>query len=206
MLRTFQLTGGNYRTLTASVSDTFGNTLSPVECSFVCFGVCNTCVKLTKVAHFKMAAHRVNICYLAMETVELVLNEGSALEDFLDSGSEENIVDSGEEFVPVDLEADLRDSDNNIFIFIIGIRATSRIKLHFFTVFGQFPLCCWDRERYMIWRYGLLIWQVHIPSFLKMYMFIVLFLVVYLLRFLLNGQKQCVYRSWACHFVASWMS
>ena len=64
--------------------------------------------------------------------MELVLNEGSDLEDFSDSGSEENIVDSGEEFVPVDLEADSRDSDNNIFIFIIGIRATSRIKLFFF--------------------------------------------------------------------------
>ena len=34
--------------------------------------------------------------------------------------------------MPVDLEADSRDSDNNIFIFIIGIRATSRIKLFFF--------------------------------------------------------------------------
>ena len=71
-------------------------------------------------------------------------------EDFSDSGSEENIVDSGEEFVPVDLEADSRDSDNNIFIFIIGIRATGRIYFFFFTVFGQFPLCCWDRERYTI--------------------------------------------------------
>ena len=47
---------------------------------------------------------------------------------FLDSGSEENIVDSGKEFVPVDLEADLSDSNNGIFIFIIGIQATSRIK------------------------------------------------------------------------------
>ena len=69
--------------------------------------------------------------YLAMETVELVLNEGSDPEDFSDSGSEENIVDSGKEFVPVDLEVDLRDSDNNIFIFITGIHATSRIKLFF---------------------------------------------------------------------------
>ena len=51
------------------------------------------------------------------------------LEDFSDSGSEENIVDSGEEFVSVDLEVDSRDSDNNIFIFII---ATSRIKNFFF--------------------------------------------------------------------------
>ena len=119
VLPTFELTGGNYITLIASISDSFGKTLSPVECSFVCFGVCNTCVKLTKVALFKMAARRVNMCYSARETVELVLNEGSDLEDFLDSGSEKNIVESGEEFVPV----------------------------FFFTVFGQFPLCCWDRER-----------------------------------------------------------
>ena len=94
------------------------------------------CVKLTKVACFKMAARRVNMRYSTRETVELVLNEGSDLEDFLDSGSEENIVDSGEEFVPVDLKADLSDSDNDIFIFILGIHATSRIKLLFFTVFG----------------------------------------------------------------------
>ena len=62
--------------------------------------------------------------------MELVQNEGLDLEDFWDCGSEENIVDSGEEFVPVDLEADSGDSNNNIFIFIIGIPATSRIK-HF---------------------------------------------------------------------------
>ena len=87
------------------------------------------CVKLTKDAHYKKAACRVNMHYSARETVELVLNEGLDLEDFLDSGSEENIVDPGEEFVPVDLEVDLRGSDNNIFIFIIRIRATHRIKL-----------------------------------------------------------------------------
>ena len=63
--------------------------------------------------------------------MELILNEDSDLEDFSDSGPEENIVDSGEEFVSVDLEADLRESDNNIFIFFIGIRAASRIKLLF---------------------------------------------------------------------------
>ena len=63
--------------------------------------------------------------------MELVQNEGFDQEDFSDSGSEENIVDSGEEFVPVDLQVDSSDSDNNIFIFIIGIRATSRIKLFF---------------------------------------------------------------------------
>ena len=66
--------------------------------------------------------------YSARETVELVLNEGSDLEDFSDSGSEENIVDSGEEFVPVHLEADSSDSDNNIFIFIIGIHAVATEK------------------------------------------------------------------------------
>ena len=64
-----------------------------------------------------MAARRVNLRYSARETVKLVLNEGSDLEDFSDSGSEENIVDSGEEFVPVDLEADSNDSDNNVFLF-----------------------------------------------------------------------------------------
>ena len=83
----------------------------------------------------------------------LLLNEGQDLEDFSDSGSEENIVDSGKEFVPVDLEADLSDSNNGIFIFIIGIQATSRIKNKIkttTTVFGQFLLCCCNTERYVI--------------------------------------------------------
>ena len=53
--------------------------------------------------------------------MELVLSEGLDLEDFSDSGSAENIVDSGKEFVPVELEVDSRDGDNNIFIFITGI-------------------------------------------------------------------------------------
>ena len=68
-----------------------------------------------------MAAHRVTMCYSMKEAVELVQNEGLDPEDFLDSGSEENIVDSGEEFVPVDLKVNLSDSDNNIFIFINGV-------------------------------------------------------------------------------------
>ena len=34
--------------------------------------------------------------------------------------------------MPVGFKADLSDSDNNIFIFVIGICATSRIKLLFF--------------------------------------------------------------------------
>ena len=92
------------------------------------------CVKRKKVVLFKMAARRVNMCYSTRETVELVLNEGSDLEDFSASGSEENIVDSGKESVPVDLKADSRDSNNNIFIFIIGICATHRIKRVFFTI------------------------------------------------------------------------
>ena len=78
-----------------------------------------------------MAACRVNMCYLTREAVEWVQNEGSDLEDFSDSGFEENIADSGEAFVPIDLEVDLSDSDNNIFIFIIGICATSIIRLSF---------------------------------------------------------------------------
>ena len=89
-----------------------------------------------KVVRFTMAACRVNVHYSTSEAVELVLNGGSDLEDFSESGSEENIVDSGEEFVPVDLQADSSDSDNDIFIFIIGIHETSKIKLLFFTVFG----------------------------------------------------------------------
>ena len=54
----------------------------------------------------------------------------------MDSGFEENIVDPGMEFLPVNLEADSSDSDNNIFIFIIGICATSRIKLFYFLFYG----------------------------------------------------------------------
>ena len=71
-------------------------------------------------------------CVTRRGKLELVLNEGSDPEYCLDCGSEENIVDSGEEFVPVALEADSRDSDNNIFIFIIGIRATRRFFFFFF--------------------------------------------------------------------------
>ena len=90
--------------------------------------------------------------YLMKEAVGAVLNEGSDLEDFSGSGSEENIVDSGKEFAPVDLEVDSSDSDNDIFIFVIGIHATSRIKLCccFFTGFGWFLLYCCNRERYVV--------------------------------------------------------
>ena len=54
-----------------------------------------------------MVARRVSMRYSTRKTVELILSEDS------ESGSEENIVDSGEEFVSVDLKVDLRDSDNN---------------------------------------------------------------------------------------------
>ena len=157
-----------------------------------------------KVVRFKMVAHRVNMRYSARETVKLVLNEGSDLEDFLDSGSEENIVDSGDEFVPVDLVADSRDSDNNIFIFITGISATRRLKLYFSTVFGQFQLCCCDRKVYDMMLWIIYLTSTH-PKLSKnvLYMFIVLFLVVHLRQFFLNRQKQCVCRSQAHHFVAS---
>ena len=97
--------------------------------------------------------------YSAMETVEFVLNEGSDPEDFSDSGSEENIVDSGEEFVPADLEADSRDSDNNIFIFIIGIRATSRIKLFFNCVWMVPALLLGQRK-----VYDMMLWFINLTS------------------------------------------
>ena len=73
-----------------------------------------------------------NVHYSMREAVELVQKEGSDLEDFFssDSGSEENIVDSGKEFVPVNLEADSSDSNNDIFIFIIGIHATKHLHFH----------------------------------------------------------------------------
>ena len=116
--------------------------------------------------------------YLAMETVELVLNEGSDPEDFSDSGSEGNIVDSGEKFVPVDLEVDSRDSDNNIFIFIIGIRATSRIKLFFLYCVWTVPaLLLRQRKVYdmRLWIINVTSTHCDIPSFLKTYMFVLLF-------------------------------
>ena len=49
-------------------------------------------------------------------------------------------------------------------------------------MFRLFLLCCCDREWYVIWLYGLFICRIHILSFLRIYMFVVLFLVVYLLR------------------------
>ena len=152
-----------------------------------------------KVVRFKMAMCRVNMRYLTREAVEWVQNEGLDLEDFSDSGSEEHIVDSGEEFVSVDLEADSRDSDNNIFIFII---ATSRILKTVWTVPSLLL-----RQRKV---YDMTLWIIYLTSTQtklskNVYVYL-LFLVVYLLRFVLNGQKQCFYRSWVCHFVASWMS
>ena len=45
--------------------------------------------------------------------------------------------------MPVDLEVDSSDSDNNISIFITGIRATSRTKLLLF-------LLCLDSSRFAV--------------------------------------------------------
>ena len=112
-----------------------------------------------KPARFTMAARRVNMRYSVKETVELVLDGGSDLEDFSDSGSEENNVDSGEEFVPVDLKADSSDSDNNIFIFIIGIRATHRIKLCFYCVWTVPTLLLGQRK-----VYDMTLWIINLTS------------------------------------------
>ena len=132
------------------------------------------------------------MCYSAMETVELVLNEGSDAEDFSDSGSEGNIVDSGEEFVPVDLEVDSRDSDNNIFIFIIGIRATSRIKKNFI-------YCVWTVPALLLGQrkvYNMRLWIINVTSThskLSKNVYVCFIIPsVYLLQFFFfffNGQK-----------------
>ena len=138
-----------------------------------------------------------NMRYLARETVELVLNEGSDLEDFPDSGSEENIFDSGEEFVPVDLEADLRDSDNNIFIFIIGIRATSRLKLFFIFCIWTIPtLLLGQRKVYDIMLWFINLTSIHSKLSKNVYVYCIIPSSLFTTIFFLNGQKQCVY-SWA---------
>ena len=142
------------------------------------------------VVHFKMAARRVNMHYLMRETVELVLNEGLDLEDFFgrwfsrqtrETAMITSSFSSWGSVQPVDF----------IFLFLLCLDSSC---------------FAFATEKGIWYDYGLFIWQVHIPSFLKMYLFIVLFLVVYLLQLFLNGQKQCVYRSQAHHFVASWMS
>ena len=140
--------------------------------------------------------------YSAMETAELVQNEGSDPEDFSDSGSEENTVDSSEEFVPVDREADSRDSDNNIFIFIIGICATSRIKPFFYCVWTVPALLLGQRKVYdmMLWVINLT--STHSKLSKNVYVYCIIPSSLFTTIFL-NGQKQCVYRSRACHFVAS---
>ena len=88
-----------------------------------------------------MAVRSLNMRYSMREAVELILNEGSDVEhfseDFSDCShqSEENIVDSGEDtsstlWILTEIHLEL-----SIFVFIIGIQATRRIKL-FVTVFG----------------------------------------------------------------------
>ena len=128
--------------------------------------------------------------YLMREAVGAVLNEGSDLEDFSASGSEENIVDSGKEFVPVDLEVDSSDSDNDIFIFVIGIHATSRIKrCCFFHWVWMVPALLLQQRKVCGMTMNYLSDKYIILSFQKMYMFIVLFIVVYLLQFVFIRAK-----------------
>ena len=165
------------------------------------------CVKLTKVVHFTIAGHRMNMRYSTREAVKLVLNEGSELEDFSDSGSEENIVDSGKEFVPVDLEVDSSDSNNDIFIFITGIQASSRIKLLFF--FN----CVWIvpavllRQRKVC---DMTLWIIYLTStHPKLSKNVYVYCIIpggLFTTICFKQAKQCVYRSQECHFVASWMS
>ena len=169
--------------------------------------------------HVSKWQHAEWTCITQRGKLELVLNEGSDLEDildsgseenivedFLDSGSEENIVDSGVEFVPVDLEADSRDSDNNIFIFIIGIRATSRIKPSFFYCVWTVPALLLGQRKVYDMRLRIInLTSTHSKLSKNVYVYCII-LVVYLLQFVLNRKKQCVYRSRVLHFVASWVS
>ena len=76
------------------------------------------------------------------------------------TGSEETIVDPGKEFVPVDLEADSSDSDNNIFIFIIGIHATSRIKLFFLNCVWTVPALLLQQRKV----YDMTLWIIYLTS------------------------------------------
>ena len=66
--------------------------LSPVKSSFVCFGICNAC-QTDKSCTFHNGGAQNEHEYSTREAVKLVLNEGSDLEDFSDSGSDENTVD-----------------------------------------------------------------------------------------------------------------
>ena len=76
------------------------------------------------------------------------------------TGSEETIVDPGEEFVPVDLEADSSDSDNNIFIFIIGIHATSRIKIKKLNCVWTVPALLLQQRKV----YDMTLWIIYLTS------------------------------------------
>ena len=106
--------------------------------------------------------------------------------------------------MPVDLEADSSDSDNDIFIFIIGIHATSRTKLFFLNCVWIVPSLLLRQRKVS----DMTLWIIYLtsahPKLSKnVYMFILFFLVVYLLQFFLNGQKQYVDRSRERHSVAS---
>ena len=101
----------------------------------------------------------------------------------MDSDSEENTVDSGKEFVPVDLEADSSDSDNNIFIFIIGIHATSRIKLFYSCVWRVPALLLQQKKVCDMTLWISYLTSTHPKISKNVYMFIVLFLAVFKILF-----------------------
>ena len=73
----------------------------------------------------------------------------------------------------VDLEADSRDSDNNIFIFIIGICATSRIKLVFFCTVRTVPVLLLGQRKVYDMTLGIIyLTSTHSKLSKNVYMFI----------------------------------
>ena len=62
--------------------------------------------------------------------------------------------------MPVDLEADSSDSDNNIFIFIIGIHATSRIKIKKLNCVWTVPALLLQQRKV----YDMTLWIIYLTS------------------------------------------
>ena len=83
---------------------------------------------------------------------------------------------SGEGFVPVDLEADSSDSHNNMFFILL-----------FFNCVWIVPALLLRHRKVCDMTLGIIYLPSTHPMLSKKYMFVVLFLVVYLLLFILNG-------------------
>ena len=156
--------------------------------------------------------------YSMREAVELEMNEGLELEDFSDGGSEENVVDSGKEFVLVNLETDLSDSDNDIFIFTTGIQATNRMKLPSFFVWMLCLDSCsavvtekgmwYDSMDYLSDKY-MTLWIIYPTSThpkLSKNVYVYCIIPGSLYTFFKKRGKDCIYRSRRHHFVVSQMS